>query len=259
MRLAINAVEEELAPAVAACRREGLGIEVTGFAYPRQLDHDLGERIVAHAEALSGLEAVASHGPFVDLYPTSSDPRIVTVCRERHEAALEASIAVGASIYVAHLNSLPQIRNRSYRETFADRSADFWVPLAEQAARHGVTIVLENLWEPGPELQRAVVERAAHPALKASFDNGHALVFSPVPSSDWVATLGADLAHCHLHDNDGTYDHHWPVGRGKEDWPALLDALSAHAPGAFVVLECDRLDQNLASLEATRALLDGGR
>lgn len=36
--LAINALEGQLAAAVDYCREEGIGLEVTAFAYPGNLD-----------------------------------------------------------------------------------------------------------------------------------------------------------------------------------------------------------------------------
>lgn len=252
----MNALEQELRGTADACREEGLGMEITAFAFPANLDEGLGDRIQAHGEAVEGIAPVSSHGPFMDLYVTSVDPRIVEVCRDRHERALEASLAVGASIYVAHMNSLPLIRNPRYRDRFVDACADFWRPFAEHAWNNGATVVLENLWEPDPELHLAVMETADHPGLKASFDNGHALIFSDLSAAEWVEALGDDLGHVHLHDNDGTLDQHLPAGRGKEDWPALLEVLRRSAPEAVVVLECDGLAPNLECLEAVRGILD---
>ena len=255
MRLAINALEEELEDAVALCEAEDLGLEVTAFAFGDSLDEGLGDRIQRHIEALDGLTPLSSHGPFLDLFATSPDPRIVEVCQDRHARALEASIAVGASVYVAHLNSIPLIRNRSYVDRFVDRVVDFWLPFADEARRGGVTIVLENLWEEGPELQKSVARTADHQSLKASFDNGHALVFSERPASEWIEVLGADLHHCHLRDNDGSADQHLPVGRGIERWDRLFAALDASAPEALVVLESDRVARNAESLAAAGELL----
>jgi sugar phosphate isomerase/epimerase len=257
VRLAINALEDELAPAAAACLREGVGIEVTAFAFPDRLDDGLGERIQAHREAIEGVDDVSSHGPFMDLYVTSVDPAVVDVCRRRHEQALEASLAVGATIYVAHMNSIPLIRNARYRDRFVDACVAFWTPFAEHAWENGATIVLENLWEPDPSLHVAVLDAADHPGLGASFDNGHALVFSDVAAREWIEALEEDLLHVHLHDNDGALDQHMPAGRGVEDWPALLSALQDHAPDAMVVLECDGLEPNLECLRAVRGLLRG--
>jgi sugar phosphate isomerase/epimerase len=253
--LALNVDESEIEECASFCRREGLGIEVTAFAFPAGLVDDFEARIRRHAEAVEGLPWTALHGPFLDLYATSRDGAIVQVCRERHWAALRAAAEIGARVYVAHLNYLPMIRNESYRDRFVRAAAEFWLPFADDAGNHGITIVLENMWEPGPELQKAVVGEAKHPHLKASFDSGHALIFSDRPAAYWIEVLGEDMGHAHLHDNDGQYDHHWPIGDGKEDWPALLSALERYAPAAAVVLESDRFEENKRSLEALRQII----
>ncbi len=71
-----------------------------------------------------------------------------------------------------------------------------------------------------------------------------------------MATLGPGLAHLHLHDNDGMYDQHLPVGQGIEDWSALFSAITTHAPEAIVVLESDTLSRNEASLLAANRFID---
>jgi len=255
--LAINAIEGELDATVAYCLAEEIGIEVTAFAFPKNLDNDYDDRKKRHREAVSGLRVVSLHGPFLDLYPASPDARVVETARHRHKQGLNAASAVGASIYVAHTGYVSLIRKASYRERFIDAMAEFWVPLAEKAAPVGITIVLENLWDPDPDIQRAIIDRAGHPAIKASFDNGHALIFSDVPSSTWIETLGADLAHCHLHDNDGKYDDHDTIGDGVEDWPQLLDALRRFGGHALLVMESDELQANRASLERLKELMSG--
>ena len=158
LKLGINCLEEELASVSETCRREGIGIEVTAFAFPKDLDKGLKARVKLHASAVEGIQPVSSHGPFVDLYASSSDPEIVRVCRERHTQALEATRAIGASIYIAHLNSLPMIRNPRYLDRFVPAVSEFWAPFAQDAEKTGMTIVLENLWEAGPELQKRVSE-----------------------------------------------------------------------------------------------------
>ena len=253
--LAVNALEEELDSVASFCRTEGIGMEVTAFAFPTALDDGYDNRVRVHAQSVDGIEPVAFHGPFLDLYATSMDPAIVAVCRDRHQQAIEAAAEIGASIYVAHLNFLPLIKNRRYRDRFVDAAVDFWIPFADKAASHGITIVLENLWEPDPTVQKQVVESADHKALKASFDNGHALVFSEHSAAEWIRVLGDDLLHCHLHDNHGKADDHYPVGNGVEDWSALFAALNEFAHDALVVLESDKLDLNRKSLAAVRELL----
>ena len=106
--------------------------------------------------------------------------------------------------------------------------------------------------------QSRVVEEAQHPGLKVSFDNGHALIFSEVPASGWIRAFGSDLAHCHLHDNDGEYDSHRPIGEGTENWRDLMSELQQLEEEPVVVLESDQLGRNKVSLTALLRILDGG-
>ena len=112
---------------------------------------------------------------------------------------------------------------------------------------------MENLWEPSPEIQAELILTATHPNLKASFDNGHALVFSEVSARKWVEVLGYGLVHCHLHDNGGEIDEHKAVGEGKENWQELLEAVRKWSPQAVLVAESDQLDKNKKSIERIRS------
>jgi sugar phosphate isomerase/epimerase len=252
--LAINTIDDELEETAEFCRFQGIGIEITGFASPSDLDENVTVSVKRHKGAVSGISPVISHGPFLDLVATSVDPAIVEVSRKRHQASLEAAEALGVNLYIGHTNFNASIRDKSYRQNFTPRMLKFWLPLANWAARRNIVICLENLWEPGPEVQAELVMAAAHPSLKASFDNGHALVFSGVPASRWIETLGEHLAHCHLHDNHGELDEHNPIGDGKENWPDLLSAARKYAPQAVLVAESSKLTANKISLERLRTL-----
>ncbi len=250
--LAINSVDEELEDSAAFCKAESLGLEVTAFGFAANLDGDTAPLVDRHIKSVGGIRPLVVHGPFHDLIATSRDPWIVEVTRQRHRAALDAAIQMGASHYVAHTNFTPLIRNDSYRNNFTQRMMDFWLPFADVAGKNHIVICLENLWEPSPDIQADLIATANHPHLRASFDNGHALVFSTVAASAWVKTLGDSLGHCHLHDNHGEEDEHRPVGDGKEDWPGLIGAVRSYAPKAILVAESDRLEFNKKSLEQLR-------
>ena len=257
-QLAINTVGNELEASADFCRSERIGIEVTGFTFPEHLEGDISSRVNRHSMAVAGISPVISHGPFLDLVVTSPDPAIVAVARRRHEAALAAAGEIGASFYVAHTNFSPIIRNPSYCKNWTRRMLDFWLPLADRAGKRNMVICFENLWEPYPDIQAELIASAAHPYLRASFDNGHALVFSGVSAGAWVATLGDVLVHCHLHDNSGELDEHKPIGEGKEDWPGLVRAIEEHCPRAVLVAESDRLASNKASIDRLRTLQQPG-
>lgn len=253
-KLAINTVGDELEASVEFCKSEGIGLEVTAFAVPGNLDGDMASLVKRHREAVAEVPPLILHGPFLDLVATSRDPAIVAVARQRHEVALAAAGEIGASFYVAHTNYAPMIRDPFYRKNWTTRMLDFWLPLADAASKHNTVICLENLWEPVPDIQADLIRSGEHPRLRASFDNGHALVFSDVSASSWVETLGETLVHCHLHDNSGMLDEHKPVGEGKEVWPELLETLNKRCPQAILVAESDKLANNRTSIERLRSL-----
>lgn len=252
-RFAINTVGDELEVSAEYCRSERIGLEVTAFAFPANLDGDIAALVKSHSAAVANISPVLVHGPFLDLVATSPDPAIVAVAKQRHELALAAAGNIGASFYIAHTNFTPMIRNPAYRKNWTKRMLEFWLPLAEEASKHDIIVCLENLWEPTPDIQADLIASGQHRHLKASLDNGHALVFSEVPTSSWVETLGNALAHCHLHDNSGELDEHKPVGQGRENWPKLLTSIRNHCPSAVLVAESDQLQKNRNSLERLRS------
>jgi sugar phosphate isomerase/epimerase len=251
--LAINTVGDELEASAEFCQAEEIGIEITDFAGPTNLEGDMAVRIDRHVKAVEGITPLISHGPFLDLIATSPDPAIVEVTRKRHTASLEAAGKIGAGIYVVHTNYNAFIENPSYHKDFAARMCDFWLPFADLAAKQNIVICLENFWEPGPEIQAELVAQADHPYLKASFDNGHTLLFSKISSAYWIEVLGSGLSHCHLHDNHGQIDEHNPIGDGKENWPELLTAVQKCSPHAVLVAESSQLDKNKKSIEKLRS------
>ena len=66
-----------------------------------------------------------------------------------------------------------------------------------------------------------------HPRFKFCFDSGHAnMITGPSNLHAEVLALGNNIAALHLHDNNGKYDHHQPVGTGTVDWTKLMSTLN---------------------------------
>lgn len=251
---AISALGDELEKSGVFCKSEGIGIEVTDFAFPANLGDEISGCIDRHLKIIDGISPLSLHGPFIDMVTASLDPEIVAISHKRHTAALDAAIELGASIYVVHTNYNPLIRDTSYRKNWTKRTLDFWLPFADKAGKHDIVISMENLWEETPDIQADLIEQGNHPNLRATFDNGHALVFTEQSATEWIKRLGPYLAHCHLHDNSGEIDEHKPVGDGIENWPELMSAIRTYAPDAVLVVENDLLTENQASLEKLRAI-----
>ncbi len=256
MRLAINTVGEELRNSSEYCKKEEIGIELSDLAYPWNLDGDPKYFIEKHIKSIEGITPRVCHGPYFELNVVSFDKAIINVCKKRHRQALDIAKRIGVGTYVTHTNFNPLIRQPSYRANFADRFLDFWLSFADDAAKSNIVVVLENHWESHPEIQAEIIRKANHPSIKASFDNGHALIFSNLTAAGWIEILGADLNHCHLHDNDGELDQHNAIGTGIEDWKNLIKALRTYAPNAVLVAESDHLQENKAGIDKLRRLIN---
>jgi sugar phosphate isomerase/epimerase len=88
-------------------------------------------------------------------------------------------------------------------------------------------LLLENIFENEPSSLRELLSRLPSPPFGFCFDTGHFQVFSDVSLDEWIESLGPWLREVHLHDNDGSGDHHSPPGRGTFDFDSLFRLLAA--------------------------------
>ena len=199
------------------------------------------------------------HSPFRRLDIASSDRKLRELTLSLCTRALEMAARVEARVCVVHP---AQARLDEWKEwSEAERSrtrareADGVRRLCETGGRLGVRVAVENMprdrvsrdaaWLAG--LARAV----AHPSLGFTLDVGHAHT-SGIPPALFLARLGADLIHVHVHDNSGARDEHRAVGEGSIDWRSIAEALVGSGYSGLVADEA--LD--LASQLRGRAHLD---
>lgn len=90
------------------------------------------------------------------------------------------------------------------------------------------------------------------PTLRACLDVGHLHTVGGDVQA-YVETLGARLAHVHLHDNGGERDDHLPLGQGGVNWRRAVTALDAAGYPGLVVLELP----DPAGVRDSVALLEG--
>ena len=168
--------------------------------------------------------------------------------------------AAGIRTYTVHTGS---------HHTFFDGGkrlpSDFWsrlehalnvlLPVAE---KHGITLAIENIYEPFEVLDRTVslVESYHHPLLGLCFDSGHANV-SPAGLTAVLDRMKDIIVTCHLHDNDGTKDTHSPPLDGKIDWSALMPKL-LHLPH-LIHLETESREYSQTIWQTYESLLRLGK
>jgi len=199
---------------------------------------------------------VTVHGPFMDLAPGGMDPAVVELTRQRFLQALAPARLFQAQEIVFHAgydyNRYPHSQDR-----FVEESARTWELVLAATRESEPLILLENVYEHGPETMVRVLERIGHPRLKACFDTGHHNCWGRAPLGDWLEALGPWLGRLHLHDNDGTFDLHLPVGAGSFDFQALFSWLEKAGLEPGITLEPHTQEDFILTLTGLRRVLGG--
>ena len=178
-------------------------------------------------------------------------------------AMIEAAGALGATRLVVHggvwHTPLPEAELARLRRLEVESLAG----LAEHAARHGVTIALENL-PPLPSLPFthdafALAEQVAavnHPAVGATLDIGHAYMQATARQQDLAATLAAlspHIVHIHLQDMFGRPDTVRTWGRAEK---LAYGTGDLHAPPGWGDTPFERLLAPLKPRQGTTMILE---
>ncbi len=234
---------------LAVAKQYGLGLELQEFSDPNVLDGDWRGLVQKYQVVLDGFDGLLTmHGCYIDLVSGSPDKRLVTLTRERYQHNIDIGQLLGVKMIDYHANYLPLVDQPSYLSGWIDRQVAFWSDLSEQAARQDMVLLLENMWEPNPDIIERILARVQASNLKACLDVGHAHLYSGIPLESWIKTLGSDLVYTHLHNNNGHHDAHLAFNEGVLDFPPLLSELRALPTPPIFTLEMPDLPTIQASL-----------
>ena len=111
------------------------------------------------------------------------------------------------------------------------------------AAREGVIIALENVWNNlwvMPDFAAAFVRSFDSPWVKAYFDLGNHVRYTP--TEQWLRTLGSSIVKMHIKDfkidrtkkNDGDFV---PLGKGSIDWKSVRGVIDEIGYNGWVTIE----------------------
>ena len=221
-------------------RDNGLGLEILQYADPVYLDA-FDENHHEITKFMEGMSGFSMHGSYRDTFYTSADPLICEVAKTRFLQSVQA----------AHFHSISKIVFHSVYRKFIDgyskdtvdnylrKAIAFWQEFEENIP-DGMTVYIENVGDECPETFVRLIEGIASPRIQCCFDIGHAFCNSAVPVGRWIDVLGKHIGHVHLSDNDGTGDHHMPLGKGAVPLlRGICDILEQSGPDTVFVLECD--------------------
>lgn len=226
----------------------GFGGEEMDFADPSELQR-VSEALKAHGCAVS------LHGPFWGIEPGCLDPLVREVAARRIGQFLDLALVFQPVRLVCHTGFDPR-HHVDYRDFWLDKSHGFWTPMVERAREMGVPLLIENVWEKDPSFHVALLDRIDSPHFGFCLDVGHQHSFSETPLPIWIDALSNRLMEIHLHDNDGSHDHHWPVGAGTIDFRGLFGLLSTHGIVPLLTVEPHTEADLIQTLAGLDPLLD---
>lgn len=113
--------------------------------------------------------------------------------------------------------------------------------LGEYAAAYGLKLTVENMYFPwelinSPSEAYQVLSELRSDHVGFTLDFGHALASGYNPL-EYVDTLGNLIWHTHIHDNDGHYDLHLPIGNGVLHPKPIISKLVEVTPDISLMLE----------------------
>lgn len=232
------------------------GIELGSYGLVGvQSEWDWGRRLTLHKALRAQFAGViAIHGPFIGMEYTHIDHLIRGVVSRRLDLTLEAALELRVSRVVLHSGYKPEIGLFNLHESWLKENIEFWQKEIDRWRAAGIQIVLENDIENSPDLLVRLVDEVDNPYLGLCLDIGHLHRFSALDALEWLRRMGKQLFHIHLHDNDGTNDSHWPIGRGTIDFDSFYDAVIQQVPNATLSLEI--VDEMEVMMNDLRRLAD---
>lgn len=228
--------------------REGFWFEAIEPAYPEHLDQ-LPEYFTAYRKVVPKGRTVAVHGPYYDIVLHSPDPQVRRLSETRVRESLRWAKELGADYLILHTNHIPLIREPTYDAHWLAAHIDFFAGLPADS----VTVLLENMWDPSPDLAVRLVEELGSDRLRLCFDVAHWNVHATVSMREWFARAGAYTPYVQLGDNNGDCDADLAIGSGTVDWAEFDRCLRRYAPDADGMVgvgidDGSRLDRSLAYL-----------
>jgi sugar phosphate isomerase/epimerase len=204
--------------------------------------------------SLDWAPAITLHAPFMDMNPGAVDPMIRSATQMRFRQLLNVAAILKPRAAVFHA-AYDKWRYSGRKDVWLNNSIDIWHAVMDAASNIGMQVAVENVFDEDPEALRMLIEKIARPGFGFCFDTGHFNLFSAVPMEQWFEGLGRHLVEVHLHDNDGTADSHWALGRGGFDFEKFFGLMREHSPVPVFTVEAHEKEDIETSLERVKSLL----
>lgn len=236
-RFALSTTFADVSRQIDLLADKDLGVEITLYdtEWLLHLEKTTTVRKLGNELDTRGVE-VTVHAPIFDLNPGSLDPLVRKHTRQCWEKAIGVGGALGARQIIFHTGHLPLLPASTIPGWMA-LSLEIWERLVGLATDAGMRLLMENMFEPTPQILLELRDQLDGRHVGFALDVGHLHVFGTVSPETWWRELGDAILEVHLHDNDTFADDHLPIGEGAIDWKGAFEDLFRYAPEAVKVIE----------------------
>jgi len=165
--------------------------------------------------------SITLHAPFMDLSPCSPDLAVRKLTRHRFRQLAEL-IPVFQPVTVVCHSGWDNKRYSYIKDAWVQAGVEFWSWFAEDIGKKGALLMMENVYEYGPDEFMYLFQKLKNNGVGFCLDTGHQAAFGRADLSEWLKILGADIGQLHLHDNHGEQDDHLALGKGGIDFRVLF-------------------------------------
>ncbi|MCX6357024.1 MAG: sugar phosphate isomerase/epimerase [Candidatus Aureabacteria bacterium] len=176
------------------------------------------------------------HGPISDMILGASDPAVRAACVARYMQAIEFAVAMGGEAVVFH-SGYDTLNKRGLESAYRDALVASLRELCAAAGKRNVRLVIENTFEPAPDLLIEALEAVGAGNLGLCFDIAHRHVFGRAPLDEWVRRCARVIEEVHITDNAGAWDEHLAPGAGSIDFDAVFGLFRTHGVRAVITFE----------------------
>ena len=154
-------------------------------------------------------------GPFLDLSPGSLDPFIRDHSRKLFLRSIEVAWNLNAEHVTLYTGFNPLLHS-GVLDQWLEVCLPLWRECAREANRHGVKVLVANMFEDSPDVQWKIIEGLRDIPAGACLDLPQAYAHTRVELKNWVDLLAGKLEKVNLSDSDEKIAGKClPVGTGK--------------------------------------------
>ncbi|MDD3149730.1 MAG: sugar phosphate isomerase/epimerase [Candidatus Gastranaerophilales bacterium] len=216
----------------------GANLEISRFGRIETLDKEFEQRLEFYQKELSQFKGkITFHSFFHGLNPASQDIKIKEITKIRYNQALKIAKTINANTIVFHTGYNGLTKHPVYHRCFIENTIYFWRKFVKEFENADITAVLENTYEPTPEVITKIIDGVNSNNLKACIDTGHININSLMNVTEWIEAFGHRLHHMHLHNNNNDFDLHNALQDGTINFEKVIEFLREKNLSPQVVLE----------------------